>query len=28
MEFFELNKSLQCGVQGIRHLILHQMNEF
>ena len=28
MEFFEVNKSLQCIVQGIRHVILHQINEF
>ena len=27
MEFFEVNKSLQCIVQGIRHVILHQINE-
>ena len=28
MEFFEVNKSLQYIVQGIIHVILHQMNEF
>ena len=28
MEFFEVNKSLQHGVQGIGHIILHSTNDF
>ena len=28
IEFFEVNKSLQCSVQGIRHFILNQISEF
>ena len=28
MEFFEVNKSLQHGVQGIGHIILHSTHDF